>query len=65
MMLHVANRNHPNSACWTPTSQTMLMYGYQPDGSFKLVGVMFLADNAYPGRRRLRAVRSLAGTTTA
>ncbi|MFZ1161002.1 hypothetical protein [Mycobacterium sp.] len=48
MMLHVANRNHPNTLL-DPNLPEEMMYGYQPDGSFKLVGVMFLADNAYPG----------------
>jgi hypothetical protein len=48
VMVHVANRNHPNTLL-DPNLPEEMMYGYQADGSFKLVGVMFLADSAYPG----------------
>ena len=48
MMVHVANRNHP-ATLLDPNLPEEMMYGYQSDGTFKLVGVMFLADTAYPG----------------
>ena len=62
-MMHVRNV-HPSGAVLDPSAPDMLMYALQGDGAWKLVGVMYLADGAYPERRPLRAVRSLAGTTT-
>jgi hypothetical protein len=48
MMMHVPNV-HRGSALLDPSAPDMLMYDYQSDGSWKLDGVMYLADGAYPG----------------
>ncbi|BBX47920.1 hypothetical protein GCM10009641_10350 [Mycobacterium cookii] len=47
-MMHVA-KDHPGGAVLDPNAPDMLMYDYESDGAWKLVGVMFLADGAYPG----------------
>ena len=47
-MMHVRNV-HPSSAVLDPSAPDMLMYALQGDGAWKLVGVMYLADGAYPG----------------
>lgn len=47
-MMHVA-KDHPSGAVLDPNAPDMLMYEYQRNGDWKLVGVMFLADGAYPG----------------
>lgn len=47
-MLHVANV-HKSNAVLNPNAPDDLMYAYQPDGTWKLSGVMYLADGAYPG----------------
>lgn len=46
-MLHVA-KAHPSGAVLDPGAPDMLMYAYQGD-AWKLVGVAYLADGAYPG----------------
>jgi hypothetical protein len=47
-MLHVANVHHSN-AVLDPNAPDDLMYDYQADGTWKLSGVMYMADGAYPG----------------
>lgn len=47
-MMHVA-KAHPGGAVLDPNNPDMLMYDYESDGTWKLVGVMYLADAAYPG----------------
>ena len=47
-MMHVRNV-HPGGAVLDPSAPDMLMYALQGDGAWKLVGVMYLADGAYPG----------------
>lgn len=47
-MMHVKN-NHPSGAVLDPSSPDQLMYTYQGDGTWKLTGVMYMADGAYPG----------------
>ena len=47
-MMHVKN-NHPSGAVLDPSSPDQLMYTYQGDGTWKLSGVMYMADGAYPG----------------
>src|ERR1700744_5315752 len=47
-MMHVAKAG-PNNALLDPNNPNMLMYNYEHDGTWKLVGVMYLADGAYPG----------------
>jgi hypothetical protein len=47
-MMHVANV-HRSGAVLDPSAPDQLMYTYQGDGAWKLTGVMYLADGAYPG----------------
>ncbi len=47
-MMHVQKANR-SGAVLDPNAPDDLMYDYQGNGSWKLVGVMFLADGAYPG----------------
>ena len=47
-MMHVKN-THPSGAVLDPSSPDQLMYTYQGDGTWKLTGVMYMADGAYPG----------------
>jgi hypothetical protein len=48
VMLHVSN-THPSSTPLNPNEPEDLMYMYNNDGSLMLMGVMYLADAAYPG----------------
>ena len=47
-MLHISNVRD-SSAVLDPNAPEHLMYAYQGNGAWKLVGVMFVADAAYPG----------------
>jgi hypothetical protein len=47
-MMHV-QKAHRNGAVLDPNAPDDLMYDLQGDGSWKLDGVMYLADGAYPG----------------
>lgn len=47
-MLHVA-KAHPSGAVLDPSAPDMLMYSRDGDGPWKLVGVAYMADAAYPG----------------
>jgi hypothetical protein len=48
-MMHVRNVHPSGGAVLDPSAPDMLMYDHQGDGTWKLVGVMYLADGAYPG----------------
>jgi hypothetical protein len=48
-MLHVANRaNLHDSKVLDPAAPEVLMYEYQGNNAWKLVGVMYLANDSYP-----------------